>query len=128
MQKKESARRAATGEPEQIFRDDAHIMSYYFPEQHLKYRQPPASWKYYGWKDYVKAINRVRQENASNLPAKSGLSRKSNNYSINVIYFAKEDHEGTHENFEMLATHLNGDFRIIKGLEAVESFASVSND
>ena len=125
-QKKENARRAAKGEPEQIIRDDWQLMGTYFREQHTRYHQPQPPWRYYEGKDYVEAIKRVRKENAPKLPAKSGLSKKRNRYSLNVIYFAPKGGVGTHENFNILSNRSNGDFRIIKGLEAIKSSASGS--
>ena len=127
-QKKENARRAAKGEPEQIIRDDWSLIGHYFPDQHAKYHQPQPSWRFFTWKDYVDAVKRVREEYASKLPEKSGLAKKKDKFSVNVIFFAPKDDSGSHEGFKMLANRCHGNFRVIKGLEAIKSSASSVED
>ena len=123
-QKKESARRAARGEPEQIFRDDWQLMVHYYPTQHAQYHCPQPPWQYFTAKDYVKAINKVRKEYAPKTPEKSGLSKKRDKFSINIIFFAPRDDPSNHDNFRELAHRCNGSFRLIKGLDAIKDAAS----
>ncbi len=123
--RKENERRAAKGEPEQVIRDTWHLMREYRPEQHAKYYKPMPPWYNYTGKDYAEALHIVRKENAPKLPAKSGLTkREKDRFSLNVVFFAPEDKPGPIGQYEVLAKRCSGGFRIIKGLEAIESSAS----
>jgi hypothetical protein len=123
-QKEESERRAARGEPEQIFRDDWHLISHYFPDQHAQYHRPQPAWQYFTAKDYVEAIKRVRKESSPKIPMKSGLAKKKDKFSVNVIFFAPKDDPSNHDNFKTLANRSHGNFRLIKGLDAIQDAAS----
>ncbi|MEN8255239.1 MAG: hypothetical protein ABFR33_07195 [Verrucomicrobiota bacterium] len=124
-QAKENKRRAAKGEPEQIFGDNHQLMIHYFPDKFAAYRPPvPPHYNYTG-KDYAKAFPIVREDSAPDLPDKSGLTKKKRDkFSVNVIFFAPEKFSGTHAKFKELASRSGGDFRVIKGLKAIESSVS----
>ncbi len=123
--KEENRRRAAKGEPERIIRDDNLIFAAYYPEQQVKYWRGNPSYYYYTWKDYLEALKLVRKEHAPKLPAKSGFpTNKNDKFSLNVIFFAPEEQAGPVGYYEMLANRCNGDFRVIKGLKAIENSAS----
>ncbi|MEN8254741.1 MAG: hypothetical protein ABFR33_04645 [Verrucomicrobiota bacterium] len=122
--KEENKRRAAKGEPEQVIRDQWHLLRTYFPDEYPGLLPPEPPFYYYTGKDYAKALRIVRKEHAPKLPSKSGLTKKKDRFSLNVIYFAPKNFSGTHENFKVLVNKCSGDLRVIKGLEAIKSSAS----
>ena len=132
--KKENARRLAKGEPPQVFRDSWHLTNHYFPDQHAAYhRRHPPFYHFIG-KDYAEVFRVIRKENAPKQATKSGISkRKRDKFSLNVIYFTpdkpKDEGEANSiasqsDKFIALANRCGGAFRIIKGLEAIESSVS----
>ncbi len=122
--KEENKRRAAKGEPEQVIRDQWQLMRTYYPDQYTAYYPPQPPWYYYTAKDYGKAFKLVRKEYAPKVPTTSGLSKKKDKFSINVIFFAPKDDPDNHDKFKALANRNHGSFRLIKGLEAIKSSAS----
>ncbi len=125
----ENKERKARGEPPKVLRDQWHIVREYFPSQFESYRPPDPPWYHYTPRDFTEAFKIVRKENASKLPAKSGLSKKKkDSFSLNIIFFArKNDAEAQAwqiEKFTELARRNHGKFRSIAGLEAIQSSIS----
>ena len=121
--------RRAEGEPPKVIRDHYHLVREYFPAKFDSVRPPEPPWIYYTPRDFTEAFKLVRKENASKLPAKSGLSKKKKDlFSVNVIYFARKDdadaQAGEIEKFTELARRSRGKFRSIAGLEAIQSSVS----
>ena len=131
MQKAENEKRAVKGEPPQVTRDRIHLMLTYFPDKVESLRKPEPEWYHYTGKEYAEAIHILRKESVAKFPAKSGISKKKDRFSVNVIFFAPKDtgippHED--ENFQVLTRLCNGKLRVISGLEAIQSSVSRARD
>ena len=132
--KEENARRLAKGEPPQVIRDNWQLMNVYYPAERRAYYPPQPPWYYFTARDYAEALRVIRKENAPKSASKSGISKsKRDRFSINTIYFAPKKPKDEAEansiasqstRFKTLANRCNGKFRVIKGLEAIESSAS----
>ena len=122
--KKENERRAAKGEPPRVIGSDWDRMAVYFPAERARYGPPgPSSYYYYTGKDYAEAFNILRKELAAKRPEKSGLSGNSKDrFSLNVVHFVPKNNSGTHEQFRILTNKCRGDLRMIRGLEAIQSY------
>ena len=129
--KEENKKRIAAGEAPKVIRDGSHLMAEYFPDQHKAYYPPQPPWYYFTSKDYEKALKLIREENAPKLAEKSGLSKRNKDrFSFNVIFFLPQKYETEGEansfasqadKFEVLTKRFGGNFRVIKGLKAIES-------
>jgi len=125
----ESQERIAKGEAPRVIRDHHMLIREYFPSIYETIRPPEPPWYHYTSRDFAKAIQLIRKANPPKTPPKSGVAKKSkNNYSINVIFFARKDdldaQEWEIEHFRKFASLCRGKFRLITGLEAIKSSAS----
>ena len=129
LHKKENAKRAANGDPPQVIRDNNHLIIEYFGEANWHaWRRPDPPWYHYTGRDYAEALNILRKECASNLPSKSGITKKRpDKFSLNVVYYAAKDtgiNSGEEENFKRLTSLCRGKLRVISGLEAIQKSVS----
>ena len=123
MHKIENEKRAAEGEPERVINDSSLFVSTYFPSKYASLCPPAPPWYYYTGRDYAEALNVIREECASKVAVKSGISKaKRDRYSINVVFFAPRNEAGPVGQYEILANRCHGKFRVIKGLDEIESF------
>ena len=121
--------RRANGEPPKVIRDHYHLVREYYPALFTTVMPPEPPWYFYTPRDFSEAFKLVRKENASKLATKSGLTKKKkDSFSVNVIYFARQDDASSQaheiEQFTELARRSNGKFRSIAGLEAIRSSIS----
>ena len=124
----ENARRAAKGEAPQVMNSNWMRVTTYYPDAR-QYYPPEPPYYYFTGKDYAKALQLIRQEVASKVPAKSGLTKKTKDHlSLNVIYFAPKADTGNYENFEILAKKFHGKLRVLNGLEAIRVAVSEVGD
>ena len=131
-QEEENKKRAAIGEPPQVLRDHHALAHVYFPGKFESLRKPEPEWHLYTGKDFADALHILRKETVSNLPVKSGISKKKKDrFSLNVVYFAPKDtgiSATQEENFQRLTSLCHGKFRVIAGLEAIKSSVSEAGD
>jgi len=125
LHKKENKERLAKGEPPRVLRDNNMIVNAYFPGS----GHPPRKFKQYiyGGRDFAEALHLCRKEYAPKILAKSGLSKKKDKFSVNVVFFAPMDtgiseHEDT--KFRKLTSLCSGKLRVLDGLEAIQSSVS----
>ena len=125
--RKENERRAAAGEPPQVMNSNWMLVTTYYPDAR-QYYPPEPPFYYFTGREYAKVLHLIRKEAASRLPAKSGIGKKRDNFSLNVVFFAPKDNTNTQENFETLASKCHGDLRILDGLEAIRVAVSGIGD
>jgi hypothetical protein len=123
----ENKARAAKGEPPRVFENEHRVILAYFPGFVL----PPMPELYhYTAKDFEEALQLCRKEYAPQARNKSGLSKrkKKDRFSVNVVFFeaAGGGSEGQKSAFRKLCSLFKGDFRSIKGLDAIESYISAA--
>jgi len=125
LHKEENERRAKKGEPPQVLRGDYDIVGTYFPNAEFP---PEPEWYYYTSRELAKALHALREESASKLPVKSGLTKQKNDrFSLNVVFFAPKDtgiSDVEKEHFRTLTRLCKGELRVITGLEAIKSSVS----
>ena len=90
---------------------------------------PEPTFHYYTARDFAKSLHLLREENASQMASKSGISkRKKDEFSLNVILFVSADdprvQAGSVDLFKKMTSLCNGDFRSIAGLKAIKSSVS----
>ena len=126
---KENAERRARNEPPRVVDNDGAIVLAYFPNMYMDLRPPEPSYYYYTPRDFSKSLYLLREENVPQTASKSGVSkRKKDNFSLNVVFFARTDNSGDDvgsiQDFKKLTSLCNGSFRSIAGLEAIKSYVS----
>lgn len=126
LQEEENRRRAARGDPPQVFPNEAVMVATYFPGEHATYGPPGPEWHYYTGEEIAESLTILRKECVANLPAvKSGITgRKQDRFSINVVFFAPKGAGSKpwgSEGFQVLAKRCDGEFRALSGLEAIEN-------
>jgi hypothetical protein len=122
LHKKENEERLARGDPPRVLRDNNQLVNAYFPGSGYFPRQFK-QYQYTG-RDFAEAVQLCRSEYAPTLPGRSGLSKKKDRYSVNVVYFARQDTGiSSHEEarFKEFVSPCNGKLRVLNGLEAIES-------
>ncbi len=123
MFEKENKHRREKGQPPRVIPyGDWGLVRTYLPGT----PEPPMpSFHHYTSKEMYEAINNTRRKWASSTLAASGLSRnKKGKYSINVIQFVRTDtapSQREKEKFSKMIGPTRGDYRSIKGLEAIKS-------
>ena len=128
--KTENKERLAAGEPPKVIRDDWHMLLEYYPDQHKAFYPPQPAWYYFTSKEYAEVFKDIREANAPKLAEKSGISKsKGAGFSINVVFFSPQKYEtegearsfaSQEDHFKVLTKRCGGNFRVIKGLEAIE--------
>ena len=128
--KEENKERLATGEPPKVIRDSWHMMLEYYPDQHAAFYPPQPPWYYFTSKDYSEVLKKIREESAPKLAAKSGISKRNkDSFSVNVVFFSPQKYEtegeansfaSQEDRFKVLTRRCGGNFRVIKGLEAIK--------
>jgi hypothetical protein len=100
------------------------VINRYFPgTEHPP--QPERHWYTPG--EIAEAFIRMREASAeSSLPPASGLGRKDRRalrkFTFNVIQFIPEDGSAQEERFRQLSGLLDGEYRVIPGLKAIQSY------
>lgn len=94
----------------------------YFPDAERPPSSVPAH--YYTTKDIKKALDLTREKAAKAMPA-IGLNRKKNHYTINVVHFVPKNDTDVNdaEKFKSLASACQGEYRQLKGLDAITAAA-----
>ena len=124
--KKENDRRRAKGQaPRVIARGTRGLVRAYFPNARL----PPSGATYHNYSpdEMVEAFNNTRAKSNPRMPTSSGLSKKRGKYSINVIHFVKaKSAAGADPKLDRIASRTRGEYRKIKGMDAIKSYVSDS--
>lgn len=120
----DNAERSAAGDPPRIIpatNYERNLVEAYFPGEPLP---PYAQYKSYTPMELVKAFVNVRKKHGSDSSLQPlGLKKRANKneFVINVIQFCEEG-ESKNNDFVKLTSLLKGQYRLIEGLEAVESY------
>lgn len=125
MHKEENEERLAKGEPPRVLRDNNMIVNAYFPGSGYL----PREFKQYIYegRDFAEAIHLCRKEYAPQTSVKSGLTRRKDQFSVNVVFFAPMDtgiSEHEEGRFKKFVSLTKGQLRVLDGLEAIESSIS----
>jgi len=122
MYEKENKERIARGDvPRVLDVGPGTINAIYFPD----IEGPPRS-KHYRFtpEDYAKAMSITRaQHQTVEMQQKSGLMGKKSrkrDYSFNVVHFIEADTGKSNEKLNKLADMCGGEYRTIKGLQAIK--------
>ncbi|MEE9367400.1 MAG: hypothetical protein V3V05_00905 [Pontiella sp.] len=126
--KKENDRRRAKGQaPRVITGGDGGLIRAYIPGARL----PPSGTTHanYSPEMMVEAFNNTREKEKSAMPRSSGLSKnKKDRYSINVIHFVTADSGSAADpKFNKVARETRGEYKRIKGMDAIQSYVSSSS-
>jgi len=122
--RQENEQRRKRGEPPRVVMGgDRGLVGTYIPgEPH----PPLPEFKGYVPKEMFKAFNTKRAMHKPPESAqKSGLSRKKDRFSLNVIHFTPARGTVRNEAFYKLTSLARGKYRMIKGLDAIESYVSI---
>ncbi|MDF7800143.1 hypothetical protein P4C99_11760 [Pontiellaceae bacterium B1224] len=118
----ENRKRKANGQPERVLVGSSLIVEYFpgteFPPQPIHHWYTP--------KEIAKACVNQRKASAPRTPTKSGLrSRRGNprdTFTFNVVQFIPETDGVQEERFKKLSGMLDGEYRSLPGLAAIESY------
>ncbi|MDF7808612.1 hypothetical protein P4E94_14275 [Pontiellaceae bacterium B12219] len=118
----ENRQRKANGQPERVLVGSSLIVEYFpgteFPPQPIHHWYTP--------KEIAEACMNQRKASASRTPTQSGLGSRSRNskdaFSFNVVQFVSETDGAEEERFKKLSDILNGEYRSLPGLAAIESY------
>jgi hypothetical protein len=126
---KENKERAARGEPPQVFRSRTSRIRHYFPN----IERPPKPPDYdYTAKDYIEAMQEIRKKYGSaDVDMESGVRRRGrggDSFSFNVVHFRKKGEKESDGRLLQLTRLAGGDYEIVAGLEAIESFVTAPPD
>ena len=118
----ENRRRKAAGQPERVLVGSAVINEYFPGTEHPP--QPERHW--YPPKEIATSCVAMRKASDPRVPTKSGLrsrSKKSKErFSFNVVQFVAEQNGHEEERFKQLSGMLDGEYRSLPGLKAIESY------
>jgi hypothetical protein len=119
---KDNEMRRKNGQPPRVLGGKISIVKAYFPDA----RAPSGSTRFfYTPKVMGQAMDTVRKEHVSALPATSGLSkRRAGRYSVNVVHFVPrggDANEKSGGNLKQFASLCHGKYRKLAGLEAIQS-------
>jgi hypothetical protein len=123
----EIVERLAKGDPPRVLRDGNMIVNAYFPGSGNLPRE--FNQYQYSGRDFAEAIHLCRKEYAPQTSVKSGLRKKKDPFSVNVVFFAPMDtgiSEHEEGRFKQFVSLTKGQLRVLDGLEAIESSISGS--
>lgn len=121
----ENLQRKADGLTERVLVGTAIIDEYFPGTEHPP--QPELHW--YPPKEIAQACVNQRKESAT-VTTKSGLGNRKakDRFSLNIIQFVPETDGREEERFRELCNMLDGEYRALSGLKAIESYLSASRD
>ncbi len=129
MLDEENKRRKAAGEPPSALNrnSDRALVRHYFPGT----REPPnpEHWDL-GVEDFVDAFEDAYKAFAKNMPTLGIQKKKKSSFALNVVYFKSKDDkdvDSKEQSFMQLAKALNGEFRVMAGLEAIKDSVDPSS-
>jgi hypothetical protein len=117
----ENERRMKRGEPPRVLDGQHTIVRTYFPNM----RWPSSGHKnhHYTPEEITASLKNIRSETKT-VPSSSGLSRKKgrDRFALNVINFTPARGAVRSEPFYKLTSLANGEYQMIKGMDAIESY------
>jgi hypothetical protein len=125
----ENKKRAERGEPPRVLSGKSDLLSAYFPNS----PRPPRPQKYrYSAKDYIEAMQEIREKyRPEDVQLSSGIRRgrgSNDKFSLNVIHFRKKGERESDGHLLQLARLAGGEYEIVAGLDAIESYISARPD
>jgi len=133
MLKKENEERRKRGQPPRVLTGPS-LLGAYFPNAP---RPPGVEDERFSFKPehFAAGYNELQVKNTRTVtPTKSGISRKkkasSSKFSFNVIHFVKKGEDSASNkdaNFHKLVNLCNGEYKMIGGLDAVQSYVTSSS-
>jgi len=128
--REENAQRKARGQAPRVFINTHKMTKHYFPSA----VSPPVPKRHYFIANEVcEAMYKIYKKSGTGIPASIGVTKKSRPFAFNTIMFEKTDgspipydrqNGGSEANFKKMASLTRGQFRKLKGLEAIETAAS----
>lgn len=122
--KEENEKLRAAGKPPRVIAGNPNkLLHAYFPGEPCP---PRHEWVGYTPKDMLEAFVNMRESHKQkDSQLTSGLGKRNqqkDRFTVNVVHFTKVDTEGKEANFIKLTSSTRGDYRQIKGMEAIESY------
>ncbi|VGO17693.1 hypothetical protein PDESU_06295 [Pontiella desulfatans] len=118
----ENKERKANGQPERVLVGGSVINTYFPGTEH----PPQAELYWYTPKEIAQSCVNLRKVNSTDLPKKSGLSSRNRKirdlFAFNVIQFVPESGGQEEARFKELSGMLDGEYRSLPGLKAIESY------
>jgi hypothetical protein len=124
--KEENEQRRKDGQAPRVLVGKAIINTYFPGTQH-----PPGPQRHhYTPKEMAEALENQRTASKSSIPTASGLGikKRKDTFSVNVIHFIKKSgaNERDQQKLKQLTNELDGDYRTLAGLEAIQGSASAN--